>query len=145
DANSMRKDYGATWKAVVPVMQRHPNVWCHFHCTGQPLDGGVSMPALWSRDLKTAPRFRLSDSITTLKGIEARDLAVLYNMFDVFVSNSRGEGFGLTLAEAAACGVPIVAQNISAIPEVVGPGGILIEPAYSITAPGGQEMGASNI
>ena len=38
-----------------------------------------------------------------------------------------------------------MAQNISAMPEVVGPGGILIDPAYSITAPGGQEMGASNV
>ncbi len=144
DANSLRKDYAATWKAVVPVMQRHNHVWTHFHCDGHPIDGGVSMPALWSRDLKTAPRFRLSD-ITSLKGIEVRDLAVLYNMADVFVSNSRGEGFGLTIAEAAACGVPIIAQNISAIPEVVGPGGILIDPIYPVTAPGGQEMGLSNV
>lgn len=144
DTNSLRKDYAATWKAVVPVMQRHSNVWCHFHCTEKGVDGGVSMMAMWSRDLKTAPRFRLSD-ITSLKGIEPRDLAVLYNMADVFVSNSRGEGFGLTIAEASACGIPIIAQNVSAIPEVVGPGGMLIEPLTTITAPGGQEHALSNI
>ncbi len=145
DANSMRKDYAATWKALVPVMERHSDIWVHFHCTEQPIDGGVSMLALWSRNLKTAPRFRLSDDITTLRGIDKEALAILINAADLFVSTSRGEGFGLTLAEAAACGVPVIAQNISSIPEVVGPGGVLIEPAYSITAPGGQEHAAADI
>jgi len=43
------------------------------------------------------------------------------------------EGFGLTLAEAAACGVPVVTTDYAAGPEVVGPGAILVPPVGYIT------------
>ena len=50
---------------------------------------------------------------------------VLYNAADIYVTNSA-EGFGLTPAEAGACGVPVVAMDYSTMPEVVGPGGVLV-------------------
>jgi glycosyltransferase involved in cell wall biosynthesis len=40
--------------------------------------------------------------------------------WDIFVLTSRYEGFGLVLLEAADANIPIVASNISAIPEVLG-------------------------
>jgi glycosyltransferase involved in cell wall biosynthesis len=51
-------------------------------------------------------------------------LVALYNAADVYVSNCA-EGFGLTIAEALACGVPAVGLDYSAVPEVIGPGGIV--------------------
>jgi glycosyltransferase involved in cell wall biosynthesis len=41
---------------------------------------------------------------------------------DVFVHTSRWEGFGIALLEAMLASLPIVATNVSAIPEVVVPG-----------------------
>jgi glycosyltransferase involved in cell wall biosynthesis len=41
-------------------------------------------------------------------------------LFDSFVLTSVYEGFGLVLLEAANADLPIVASNISAIPEVLG-------------------------
>jgi len=45
-----------------------------------------------------------------------------------FVFPSLYEGFGLPALEAMACGTPVIASNRSSLPEVVGEGGILVEP-----------------
>jgi glycosyltransferase involved in cell wall biosynthesis len=39
------------------------------------------------------------------------------------------EGFGLPPLEAMACGVPVITSNVSSIPEVVGNGGVMLDPA----------------
>lgn len=52
----------------------------------------------------------------------------LYQGADAYVTPSRYEGFGLTALEAMACGVPTIAANRASLPEVVGDGGLLVEP-----------------
>lgn len=140
DTNSPRKDYGASWRALVPVMKKHSDIVVHFHCTGNSMSGGVLMPALWTRDMDTAHRFHLADEFDTYENWPIEYLAALLNAADVFLSTSQGEGFGLTIAEALACGTPVIAQDCSSITEVVGPGGILIPPGFPITHSGGQDM-----
>ena len=58
---------------------------------------------------------------------------MLYNAADLYVSPTMAEGFGLCLAEALACGTPVVATDYSSVTEVVGPGGVLIPPRDFIT------------
>jgi glycosyltransferase involved in cell wall biosynthesis len=55
-------------------------------------------------------------------------LMELYNAADLLLAPSTHEGFGLTLLEAMACGTPVVTANTSAMPEVVGNAGVLVEP-----------------
>jgi glycosyltransferase involved in cell wall biosynthesis len=38
------------------------------------------------------------------------------------------EGFGLPVAEALACGTPVLTSNVSALPEVAGDAALLVEP-----------------
>lgn len=58
------------------------------------------------------------------------DVPELMKAFDVFVCPSIWEGFGMVLLEAMAAERPIVASNVSAIPEIVldGETGILVPP-----------------
>jgi len=146
DSNSGRKDYPASWKALVPFMRRHKEVQVHFHCESTNYAHGINLPVLYSRepDIDSA-RFFSPGMFRGGQGWPQSDLCALYNAFDVFISTSRGEGFGLTLAESLACSVPVIAQNVSAIPETVGPGGILLEPERLITVPSGEDNWLADI
>lgn len=50
---------------------------------------------------------------------KAKDLVQSYQNIDIAVFPSRVESFGVAIAEASACGVPVVASNVGGIPEVV--------------------------
>jgi alpha-1,3-rhamnosyl/mannosyltransferase len=52
----------------------------------------------------------------------------LYREASMLVLPSLDEGFGMTALEAMAAGVPVVASNRGALPEVVGAAGTLVEP-----------------
>lgn len=78
-----------------------------------------------------AERVFLSRGHDTFRGLSRADLNVLYNAADLYVSVSA-EGFGLTIAEAMACGVPVVALDYSAVPEVVGDAGIVVPYAHLV-------------
>jgi len=51
---------------------------------------------------------------------QSEEMVAFYQSLDIFVLPSDYEGFGLVLLEAMSQGIPIVARNISAIPEVMG-------------------------
>jgi glycosyltransferase involved in cell wall biosynthesis len=53
---------------------------------------------------------------------------VLLSAATVFVFPTLYEGFGLPPLEAMACGTPVVASNLTAVPEVVGDAAILVNP-----------------
>ncbi|MEV6318999.1 glycosyltransferase [Streptomyces sp. NPDC051776] len=61
-------------------------------------------------------------------------LADLYRASDVFLLPSLSEGFGMPLLEAQAAGLPIIATDNSAITEVVGDAGLLIDAPLRIPA-----------
>jgi D-inositol-3-phosphate glycosyltransferase len=147
DRNSWRKDFAGTWKAIVPVMKRHDNVQAYFHCQRNDPAGGPILPGLFTRDMDTIDRFELprKETFNTYRGWPTIDLVGIMNAFDIFVTTSMGEGFGLTIAEAMACEVPVVAQDCSAISEVVGSGGILIEPGAAVTSPMGVDLRVANV
>lgn len=52
-------------------------------------------------------------------GLEYEDLAKIMNMFDIYVQYANCEGFGLPQVEAAACGVPIMSTDYSAMSSVI--------------------------
>lgn len=58
-----------------------------------------------------------------------RDVPLLLNQSDIFLLSSNYEGFGLVIAEAMACGLPIVSTNVGAIYELIEHkhSGILVE------------------
>jgi len=138
DRNSLRKNYAETVMALVPVMRKEPKLHAWLHCKSED-SAGVDLNLVVSRFPDVQDRFHWPGMFDTSIGWNLEDLVTVYNAGDFFVSTSGGEGFGLTLGEALACELPVIAMNVSAIPEVVGPGGILLEPKGTYVPLSGQD------
>ncbi len=63
-----------------------------------------------------------------LRRADRLDMRALYAGARMLVFPSRYEGFGLPVVEAMAAGVPVVASNVSSLPEVLGDAGALLPP-----------------
>lgn len=74
---------------------------------------------------------RLQMSVRFAGFIEDSILPDLYRGALALLLPSLYEGFGLPIVEAMACGVPVLTSNITAMPEVLGNAGLLVNP-YSV-------------
>jgi mannosyltransferase len=59
--------------------------------------------------------------------VSATELNYLYNMAFCLLYPSSFEGFGIPILEAMQAGCPVVATNMSSIPEVAGDAGLLVD------------------
>jgi glycosyltransferase involved in cell wall biosynthesis len=62
------------------------------------------------------------DGVNILGPLSPDEVARLYDEHDLFVMPSRQESFGIVFAEALSRGLPCVARNAYAMPEIVTPG-----------------------
>jgi glycosyltransferase involved in cell wall biosynthesis len=69
-------------------------------------------------------RLGISAELILTGYVPDQTLVALYQSTDLFVYPSRYEGYGLPVAEALACGAPVVAANASCLPELVGAPGL---------------------
>ncbi len=81
----------------------------------------------------TVQRLGLEGNVIFTGQIREQDKAPLFSAATVFAFPSLYEGFGLPVLEAMACGTPVVTSNVSALPEVAGDAGLLVDP-YNIPA-----------
>lgn len=70
----------------------------------------------------------LQNEVVFTGGVDDEDLAALMNGATALVYPSLAEGFGLPPLEAMACGTPVITSNVSAMAEVVGGAGLLVDP-----------------
>lgn len=78
--------------------------------------------------------YKLTRKIFYLGKLPKLDLFYLFRNAMIFIFPSVHEGFGIPCLEAMELGVPLIASKASAIPEIVGDAGILIEDYLSPSA-----------
>jgi glycosyltransferase involved in cell wall biosynthesis len=86
------------------------------------------------RDL--AERLGIGKAVRLPGYVSRATLRALCGQAVCVVLPSHGEGFGLPLVEAMACGAPIIAADRQAIPEVLGGAGALFDPLDSTALKG---------
>lgn len=97
---------------------------------------GDTGPAL----ARLAGELGIAGRVHFLLPVERTDLVQLYSQAAALLHPSFIEGFGNPLAEAMACGCPVVTSNVSAMPEVTGGAALLADPrdAQAIAAALGE-------
>ena len=115
-----RKNVGALLDAYSILLGTHPEV--------PPLViAGRSTPeaAPWLTRIAAPP---LAGRVRLLGYVSDTERESLFAGARALILPSLDEGFGLPVLEAMSAGVPVVASNRGALPEVVGTSGILIDP-----------------
>lgn len=70
----------------------------------------------------------VGEGVRFLGRVPEEDKPALYSGALAFLFPSRYEGFGLTVLEALACGTPAAVADATSLPEVAGPGALLVGP-----------------
>ena len=83
---------------------------------------------LYEGIFETVERLALQKHVRFLGFVPDEELPALYNAASVLAFPSLYEGFGLPPLEAMACGTPVVASNVSSLPEVLDDAAPLVSP-----------------
>ena len=105
---------------------KHPDALLYMHCIENTAQGGVDLPALFTHlGLRYGDDVRVTNQYGYMIGWPDTRVAQLYNAFDVLTACAMGEGFGLPIVEAQACGTPVVTCENTTSPELTW-GGVMV-------------------
>lgn len=115
-----RKNVGGLLEGYAQLLQRMPDA-PKLILVGRALP--ISKP--WLEAMNRPP---LAGKAIHLGYVKDEEREALYKGAAMLVLPSFNEGFGLPVLEAMAVGVPVIAANRGALPEVLGDAGILVQP-----------------
>lgn len=77
---------------------------------------------------KLARKLGVAERVRFVEQVERKALVQLYSAAEMLLHPSLTEGFGNPIAEAMACGCPVITSDCSAMPEVAGGAALLVDP-----------------
>ena len=116
-----RKAWGENILAFAMFAKKHPEALLYLHTEAR-TQFGIDLVALVEAAGISSKQVQFADPYSYRMGVDDKTMAKIYTRADVLLSATAGEGFGLPVLEAQACGTRVVVSNFSAQPELVGDG-----------------------
>jgi glycosyltransferase involved in cell wall biosynthesis len=119
-----RKGFVQAFRAFKRFAETHENAYLYLHTMLDPtMAQGENIPALLRSLEIPMDRVRIAGQYEMMYDPYSHgDMAKLYSALDVLLNPALGEGFGIPVLEAQACGTPAIVTDFSAMTEVCGAG-----------------------
>lgn len=115
-----RKQYPLQLEAVRQFRDKNPDIKVRTYIHTEPthMMGGWDMRELVSVLGLKGEVYSTNQYKTTVLPVSTPLMSQVMNTFDVLMNCSAGEGFGIPIVEAQACGVPVITHGVTAMPEL---------------------------
>ena len=120
-----RKAWAENVVAFTIFASDKPDVCMYFHTERFGAMSGIRFDDLIKNIGLPREKYQFVNQFAHRMNIPNDVLACLYSAADVCLSPTMGEGFGICVIEAQACGVPVIVSDFTAQPELVGDGWIV--------------------
>ena len=119
--NNWRKDFYHLAEIFARFKEKHSDAFLYLHCkpTGMEMEGYDIFRLMSQYGLVIGKDYMVPGAFNESVGIDRVDMNAVYNIMDVHLSASVGEGFGMPMVEAMLCGVPNVVPNNTTVPELM--------------------------
>ena len=117
-----RKSFSEAFAAFSIFQENHDDAVLYLHCEMSGFRNGIDLDRLIQRMEIPSEKIKVSDQVLMEFGVPPGVMAGLYNVFDVLLNPSCGEGFGIPIIEAQACGTPVIVTDWTSMPELCGAG-----------------------
>lgn len=121
-----RKNFPEMFEAFKKFKERHSNAKMYLHSDPVRPDG-INLMAI-ADSYGIVNDINIADITMYELGYPTEMMAQMYNMFDVLLMTTAGEGFGMPIIEAQACGVPVITNNFTTGYELNAHKDLVIEP-----------------
>lgn len=109
-----RKAFAENLLAFATFHKKYPNSMVYIHSEPSRAYGGFDLGGLLRNVGLDKSSVLLPDPMMLRQGYPDKHMAAFYTAFDVLLSTSYGEGFGIPTVEAQACGTRVITSNFAA-------------------------------
>ena len=118
-----RKSLAEMIEAFAAFRARHDDALLYLHTEVTGIASGTHLPSLLEElGVDEDSVLFVDQDRYNYAPFTPEEMAATYSSLDVLMNASMGEGFGLTVLEAQACGVPAIVTDFTAMSEVCGAG-----------------------
>ena len=117
-----RKAWAENILAFSIFAKDHPDAVLYLYTEPMGAMSGINLVQLLDACGVSEDKYKVVDQYAYRHGMPQSLMAAMYSASDVLLACSMGEGFGIPVIEAQACGCRVIVSNFTAQPELVGDG-----------------------